>query len=204
MSERQAGGQMSQCGCEIQLTPCEKHSPENLMDDEWLHVDLSVVNKYSRTPMNRHGVNLERVQRCHLDLDEEPMDFSEKTIADMLQDVADTLRHGHEAFVCSAVANALRDSDGHHKLSLNQKQRGKWKSPADQQEMRLKHLYWLVEVDKLEAEGWPTDAAVHHVAAQQGVSVATVYGGMRDTKLQRETARAIADFLDAKVKPSQD
>ncbi|WP_149036465.1 hypothetical protein [Aurantiacibacter atlanticus] len=146
------------------------------MDEgEFLHLDLSVCDKHSFAPMHRHNVDLERVQRCHLGNDEEPMEFDENSIAQMLQKIADDLRWRPGAFELRALANALRGEDAHHKLILKQAQRGTWRSPSDEHSRRRQEIAWIVRLGRLEKQGWQTDAAIHRIAETTGNSVSSVY-----------------------------
>lgn len=148
--------------------------------EELTPAQLEILARLDSYPMNEHRVDLERVQRCHLELDDEPMRFDELTVAAMLQDLADESPFGHEAFVLRGVARALRGEDEHHKLVLRQTKKGKWESPADRSAKMIQHVSWLLEVDALESEGWQTDAAVHQVAAKYGQGVSTIYAGIKE------------------------
>src|SRR5436190_11836183 len=75
--------------------------------------------------LRRHGVDLERVQRIHLDIENEQMDFTAVTVAQMLQDVADQCDENN-AFTIHAVVRALLGKDEHHFLELKQKKPGKF------------------------------------------------------------------------------
>lgn len=186
-----------ECGCVIyfDLVPCAEHSASLESGDESLHVELSFEDKYSRAPLCRHGVGLERVQRSHLGIDDEPMLLSEATLADMLQDVADELRHGHAAFVIAAVANALRGADTHHKLTLHQTKRGKWLSPSDHTARKRQHLAWIIRLGRLQRDGWQTDAAVHRIAETTGNSVSRVYAGIAEENEWQAEATKIAKAI---------
>ena len=164
-----------ECGCVVDYVSCDHHSIECVENGETPHIELSFRGKYSDAPLNKHSVDLERVQRIHLDIDQEPMDFSEESLAQMLQDIADDRPAGHQAFVLRAVANALRGEDSNHRLVLRQSRRGKWQSPSDDHARRRQTIAWMLRLDRLQNEGWQTDAAVHRIAETTGNSVATVY-----------------------------
>ncbi len=144
--------------------------------------------------INRHRVGLERVQRCHLDIDCEPMEFSEFTIAAMLQDLADGWPETHFAFVMRGLANALRGEDDNHKLILKRAKQGKWRSPADREIQSRRHIAWTLRVERLQKQGWPKDAAVHRIAETTSFSVATIYAGLAERDAFARVARSIADF----------
>lgn len=171
-------------------------------DDNLSPEEQARLDRLNSVPMNRHSVNLERVQRCHLGIDDEPMQFDEASIADMLQDVADTLRYGSEAFVLRGIANALRGNDDHHSLVLRQVKRGKWKSPSERTERLTQQINWAIDLGKLEADGWQTDAAVHRVAELAGVGVSTVYAGIKEQQCWKDHLKEISQILDLKGKRS--
>lgn len=143
--------------------------------------------------LNNHNVDLERVQRCHLGLDDEVMEFSERSIALMLQDLADELRYGHEAFVLRAVANALVGIDPHHRLTLKQIRPGRWDSPADSRARHRQHLAWIVRLHRMQEKGWQTDAAIHQIAHTTGKSVSRVYAGIAEERRWQDVLRAGLD-----------
>ena len=108
------------------LDPCENHRANLISGEETAHISIRYDDRYSRFVGNKYRVDLERVQRIQLGIDSEPMEFSEVTIADMLQEVADERHFETEAFVLRALANALRGDDDHHHLVLKQNRPGKW------------------------------------------------------------------------------
>lgn len=185
-----------ECGCKFYgaLDPCEAHAQSIEAGDERLHVSLEWKDKYSDWPGNVHDVDLERVQRNHQGLESEPMVFNEESVADMLQDIADREPTTAAAFTLRALANALRGVDDNHRLVLQQKKRGKWQSPGDIHLQHRKHAAWLIRLIRLQREGWPTDAAIHRIAATTGNSVSRVYSGVAEANLSREH---IEDFFKA-------
>ena len=80
---------MSECSCLIQFEPCEAHKESLQSGDESVHISVEFHTKNSRFKGNNHRVNLERVQRIELGIDNELMEFSEGTIAEMFQQMAD-------------------------------------------------------------------------------------------------------------------
>lgn len=154
------------------------------------------LQELDNMPFNRHSVNLERVQRIHLDIDDEQMTFDEQSIAHMLQELADEERYGHVAFVLAAVANALRGDDDHHKLILRQTKRGKWESPSENTTKIRQHLAWVIRLERLKAQGWQTDAAVHRIAETTGKSVAKIYAGISENKEMQEIYRSLRQTFD--------
>lgn len=156
----------------------------------------AILERLDSMPLNKHKVDLERVQRCHLELDDEPMQFDEQTLASMLQDLADESPFGHEAFVLRAFARALRGEDEHHKLVLRQTKKGRWKSPAERTAKIVQQATWLVAVHTLESEGWQTDAAVHQVAQDNGVSVSTIYAGLSEHAKWKSHMTELSQILE--------
>ncbi len=118
------------------------------------------------------------MQRLHLGLDDEPMNFDAATVARMLQDVADTCDE-NEAFTLHAVVNALLDRDDHHVLVLQQKKRGKFISPAKTTAKHNRNQKWLFWLAHLEKNGIKTEAAVAEISESEGVSRATVFAGVK-------------------------
>ncbi|MGV3555422.1 MAG: hypothetical protein ACO1OD_09210 [Croceibacterium sp.] len=174
------GNSPSDCGCEILFLPCEAHKATLESGDETVHIEVEFASKYTRVNASNHRVDLERTQRIRLGLDDEPMEFNETTLADMIQGVVDEDPYRSEAFLLRALANALRGDDAHHRLQLRQKRRGRWESPADSRAKHRQHLAWIVRLHRLKASGWQTDAAVHRIAETPGNSVSTIYAGMAE------------------------
>lgn len=147
--------------------------------DQRVHISLSYEDKYSLASMNGHGVGLERTQRIHQGIDSEPMEFSEETLAAMVQDLADDLGTGHKAFVLRAIANALSGRDDHHKLVLRQKKPGKWVSPTEYEESLNREMSWLWTLGAWEKQGMKTEAAVAKISELSGSSRAAVFAGVK-------------------------
>lgn len=186
---------MSECSCSIAFAPCETHRATLESGEETVNITVRFDDKYSRFAGNAHRVNLERVQRIHLGVDSEPMEFSESTLATMLQDMADERPFETEAFVLRAVANALRGEDDHHKLVLRQRKRGAWKSPADDLVRHRQQVAWILRLGRLEAQGWQTDAAVHRIAETTGKSVSRVYAGIAEERHWQRELRAMSSLM---------
>lgn len=167
------------CGCAIYLAPCEAHCKSLDSGEETVHVSVRFDTKYTRFAGNRHGVNLERVQRIELGIDNEPMAFDEATVAAMLQKLADERPYETEAFVLRALANALRGDDEHHRLVLKQKKPGKWESPTEFEANRNREMSWLYALGNFEKQGIKTEAAVAKIAEDFDVSRATVFAGVK-------------------------
>lgn len=186
----------AECGCRFHIShdPCEHHGQSLAAGDERVHVTLEFRTKYSHWPGNRHKVNLERVQRLHLGLDQEPMAFNEGTLADMVQAIADADPTGDAAFVLAALANALRGDDEHHRLRLQQAKRGKWQSPSDGVARHRQHCAWILRLDRLQRQGWQTDAAIHRIAETTGNSVSRVYAGIAEEREWQELLRTFPRF----------
>lgn len=179
-----------ECGCKFHIAhdPCEQHRKAIEAGEERAHITIQFRDKHSDWPANRHGVNLERVQRLHLGLEDEPMAFDEESLADMLQSLADADPRGRAAFVLTALANALRGKDDHHRLRLHQSKRGKWLSPSDRVARHRQHCAWILRLHRLQRQGWQTDAAIHRIAETTGNSVSRIYAGIAEE-------RAFADVL---------
>lgn len=187
-----------ECGCQFRIMhePCEYHRMAIEAGEERAHIGIEFRDKHSDWPANRHWVGLERVQRNHLGLDDEPMAFDEGTLADMLQSIADADPLGQAAFVLRALANAFRDQDDDHRLRLHQKRRGKWPSPSERLERHRLHAAWILRLHRLQRDGWPTDAAVHRIAETTGNSVSRVYGGIAEERAWQELVRSFPNFPD--------
>ena len=185
------------CGCSVSLIPCETHRTSMENGDERAFIEVQYHDKYSHWAKNCHSVDLERVQRIELGLDDEPMEFDERSLAAIVQKVADDRPYELGAFILRAIANALRGEDANHKLVLRQTRRGTWKSPADRRAKGRQQLAWIIRLDRLRAEGWPTDAAIHRIAETTGNSDSTIYAGIAQQKAwQKEilSLRAILNF----------
>lgn len=173
-----------ECGCrfDIYLEPCEHHLKAREAGDGRYHITIDWRDKYDDWHQNRHKVNLERVQRIYLGLEDEQMPFDEASLADMLQGIADDNPTGEAAFVLAAFANALRGEDEYHRLSLRQVKKGNWQSPSKQHAKRRQQLAWIVRLERLQREGWQTDAAIHRIAETTGKSVSAIYAGIAELK----------------------
>lgn len=158
------------------------HDDEKLSDEE-----RSILDRHNSISIRKHGVGLERVQRIHLDIDSEPMNFSELTIADMVQDIADRTFE-EDAFTLHAIARALRGLDDHHLLILKQKKRGKWKTPTESDAQYNREMSWLYTLAAWEREGMKTEAAIAQIAERASVSRATVFQGVQKAELNLERA----------------
>ena len=185
---------MNVCTCKVEV--CNACAARlEIGEGEYLHAELSVKDKHSDYPMNRHNVDLERVQRIQLGIDVESMEFSEESVAQMLQEMADERPAGHSAFVLRSLANALRGEDRNHRLVLKQTKRGKWVSPSDDHTRRRQNIAWLWRLDRLQNEGWQTDAAIHRIAETTGNSVATVYARISSERAWQSEIQSIVQGL---------
>jgi hypothetical protein len=140
--------------------------------------------------LRKHAVNLERVQRIHLGLDAEAMEFSEKTVSDMIQEIAEHCDE-HEAFKLHALVRALRGQDEHHQLVLKQKKPGKWVSPTESDAKFTRRLNWLWTLGNFEREGIKTEAAVARIAELDDTSRAAVFAGVKEAEQHLDFAWAI-------------
>lgn len=182
-----------ECGCKFHIAhePCENHRKSIEAGKERPHFTIEFRDKYSDWPANKHGVNLERVQRIHMGLDDEPMAFDEGSLADMLQDISDADPQGEAAFALTALANALRGKDDHHALTLKQKKPGKWQSPTELNAQWNREDSWLRTLGHWECEGMKTEAAVARIAELAGVSRASVFAGVRAAEKRLESAQQL-------------
>lgn len=144
-----------------------------------------------------HSVNLERVQRIHLGIDNEAMAFSAETIADMLTDVAERC-NDDEAFVIRAVVNALRGDDAYHGLVLKQKKQGRFLNPTLSEQRQTRRMKWLWWLAAREEAGIKTESAIAEIATNEGVGRATVFSEIRKAEAYLQMGRDIfgdgADF----------
>ena len=131
--------------------------------------------------LRHHGVGLERIQRCHLGLDEEEMEFSAVTVAAMIQNVADQCDEC-DAFTLHAVVNALLGKDKHHRLELRQRKPGKWVNPTIHSETHNRNQKWLWWLAHLETQRVKTESAIADIAKKEGVSRAAVFAGIRQAE----------------------
>lgn len=152
---------------------------DELSDSEWLD-GLSPTERKLMGPLNirRHHVNLERVQRIHLDIEDEPMEFSAETIAQMLEDIAEKCFE-HEAFLIRGIINALIGEDHNHLLVLKHKRRGKFVSPTESSARHNRQRAMLYHLAELERQGVKTEAAVAELASLTGLSRASVFAEIR-------------------------
>ncbi len=141
--------------------------------------------------LRHHGVDLERVQRIHLGIDFEEMEFSADTIAHMLQEVADRCEED-EAFMIHSVVNALLGKDKHHRLVLQNKRRGKFVSPTEHEVMHNRNSNWLWWLAHLEKQGVKTESAVSEIAHKDGVSRATVFKGIKSAAAFQERGNKLS------------
>lgn len=165
----------------------------NSESDDWFDMlSPGAKTMVSSVNLRRHSINLERIQRIHLGIDSEPMEFSANTIADMLQQVADECDED-SAFTIHAVVNALRGLDEHHVLQLKRKRRGRFVSPTEREEQTNRNLSWLHSLAKLEAEGMQTEAAIAKISDVWKVSRAAVYAGIAKAEDFYRTVDQIAN-----------
>lgn len=125
---------------------------------------------------------LERVQRCHLDIDYEPMEFNADTLADMLSDIANDLEEPHAAFVLHGFVNALRGKDPHHELVLKQKRRGKFVSPTEHEDRRNLTLTALHLLAEYEREEIKTESAIASVGKALKLSRAATFAAIKEAE----------------------
>ncbi|WP_156139686.1 hypothetical protein [Sphingomonas sp. 35-24ZXX] len=133
-----------------------------------------VRNAALETQGRRRIYNLERAQRISLDIDEQPMDFTAETVADMLYVIAAECEAPNRSLIYS-VANALLGIDPHHVLILKQKKKGKFLPPDEMEFLHWRRISWLQNLAKLEREGLGTEAAVAQIAETWGASRATIF-----------------------------
>lgn len=156
------------------------------------------MSSYTEEDMRRLATPLEDVLRIHFDLslglyEAEPMEFSAETIAAMLQDVADRVSVAN-AMVIHAVVRALRGEDQHHRLELRQVKPGKHKFAHDRAADRQQNQTWLERLAACEREGVKTEAAIASIAAEWGVSRASVFAGIRSAEEILRLARSVSLF----------
>ena len=171
-------------------------------DDEESPSDLSERARQAleRVSLRHHCVDLERVQRIHLGIDSEEMEFSAGTIAHMLQQIAEQCDED-EAFTIQVVVNALRGTDDHHVLVLQQKRRGKFVSPTKHEEKHNRNNKWLWWLGHLEKQGIKTESAVAEIAQKEGVSRATVFKGVKDAEAFQAWGRELSATAPAFQNP---
>lgn len=154
--------------------------------------DMSEEEKYAFDDriLRNHNVNLERVQRIHQEIDNEPMEFSADSIASMLDDIAER-SDMNDAFTLHAVSRALRGLDEHHVLILKQKKRGKFVSPTDEEGEFSRNLSWLHTLALHERNGVKTEAAIAFIAERWSVSRASVFAGIKEAEDYLALGRSI-------------
>lgn len=162
------------------------------MSDDWEakkreETETRLGRKFGSISLREHRVGIERVQRIHLGIDSEPMDFNEQTLANMIQDVADECDED-SAFTLHAVARALRGEDDDHHLVLRQNRPGKWQSPTEFEEKASQEMSWLWTLAALERQGTKTEAAIAKIAQLSNVSRATVFAGVKRAEQTLERA----------------
>ena len=132
----------------------------------------------SKRSLRRHHVNLERCQRLHLGLENEPMEFDATTLAAMVQDIANQCDE-HEAFILHAVSRALTGDDEHHKLTLQHQKRGKFLSPTESEKRFVQDMNWLFTLANRENMGDQTEAGIAFIVELSGASRASIFAGIR-------------------------
>lgn len=140
--------------------------------------------------LRTHGVGLERVQRVHLGLDSEQMEFSAQTVAQMIQDIADNCDEDN-AFILHAVVRALQGKDDCHTLTLQQKKRGRFEAPDLHEAKHNRRMSWLNWLAHLESQGVKTEAAITEIGEKEGVSRATVFAEIQKAEKWLEDGRKI-------------
>lgn len=155
---------------------------------------------FDSIPIRRHGVNLERVQRIHLGVDSEEMEFSAQTLADMLQEIADRIDE-NDAFTIHAIVNALLGRDDHHELVLKQKKRGKFVNPTVHEAKRNRQMKWLWWLAHLENQGIKTESAVATIAKSEKASRAAVFNGVKEAEKFQAWGRDLAPDAPAFQNP---
>lgn len=162
-------------------------------DAEWLdglNLTPEARELAERATVRHHGVNLERVQRIHLGLDSEEMEFSNVTLAAMLADVAERCDDA-DAFTLYGFVSALLGNDRHHILTLKRTRKGKFVSPHERELTHNRNQKWLWWLAHLESKGMKTEAAVMTIAEAEKVSRATVFGGIREAEHWLETGQTL-------------
>lgn len=124
--------------------------------------------------------HLEYAQRDFLGLTDEPMEFSEKTIASVLEEIITETDFIPNRMFLRSLVRALRGEDIAFRLKLVGKARGKFKSAADQADEReFQHSVYMHVLDR-QIAGDPKEAAVASAAAHFKISRANVFKQMRD------------------------
>jgi predicted 3-demethylubiquinone-9 3-methyltransferase (glyoxalase superfamily) len=149
--------------------------------DELSEAERKLERLIGPISLRKHSVDLERVQRIHLGIDNEPMEFNETTLAKMIEDVADNCEE-NEAFTLIAIAAALRGSDSNHRLILKQRKPGRWESPTEHEAHHAQIFSWLHTLANREISGEKTEAAVAWIADRWGVSRASVFAGVKEAE----------------------
>lgn len=143
----------------------------------------------------RHtAIDLERIQRIFLGLDDEEMEFSEKTIAAILADIAARWKeadHGGAMFV-GAVAHALADEDEDWKLILKSRKPGRYVSPHKEAQRHNRDMDILRFLALLEKHNIKTEAAVSHICEHFAMSRASVFNAIKRAENYLETGRKIS------------
>jgi hypothetical protein len=147
-------------------------------------------------------VGLERTQRILSGLDDEPMEFDETSIGQMLKTVASN-HYGlsDEFMVLHAVANALLGADDDFKLKLVQKKRGKYKAPNVESDAHDRQMSILYSVASLEKKGWKTEAAIARMQEGFGISRAAVFADIKAAEEFLESCRKIFGPSDNNKSP---
>lgn len=110
-------------------------------------------------------VGLERFQRIWCELDDEPMPFTSKTVAQMLHEIADQIDEDLADFVRS-VAHTMEGRDKNHVLELKQRHPGKFLSADRHTAHYLRRSHAAALVAHLESQGHGKEAAVAAASAE--------------------------------------
>ena len=129
--------------------------------------------------------SLELAQRDLLNLLDEEMDFSERSLANALREIANSeelqipeIDRGAYNFL-KALADALDNDRAEWSLALARSKKGPFKSPSDAARQHSRDAWTQAMVMHLVDGGMKTEAAVAEVAGQQGWSRASIFKSIK-------------------------
>lgn len=157
-----------------------------------------MANRKSGKPMS-----LELLQRDFLGIIDEPMEFSEASIARCLETVAETV-DADEVFFLRGVIRALSHPESEWRLKLVRRKRGKFVPPDEHGEAHDRKMGALYAVAMLEHEGMKSEAAVATIARQMNASRATIFSWLGEAEEFLKIGRQLSPESDKFRNPRPD
>lgn len=138
--------------------------------------------------------HLEIAQRDFLGVVDEPMAFSEETIAKVIDEISANCADGCSRLFLDALARTLRGTDEHFRLRLSGNARRKFVPTDEHTANRLRRAHIAATVKWRESSGDPKEAAVAFACQKFNLSRAMVFKLLKE---EAEWRKTVEDFLYA-------